>query len=100
MDALRLLWRDDHGIIVSITLILFSSIVVIGLLSSYATLRNTVLSELSGVGSSAQKLNQAQHSALSTTVFGVNRTIDNDFSEVGFPANRPANCILVIDNGN
>ena len=100
MEALRLLWQDDRGIVVSITLVLFSSIVVLGLLSSYSTLRNTVFSELSGAGSSAQVLNQTHRLPLHTSTSGVDWTNGNEWSTEGFPAKRPATCIIVSGIGN
>jgi len=59
MEAIaRKLWNDEAGFIVSLELILIATIVVIGLITGLATVRNSVVQELSDVSGAVQDLNQ------------------------------------------
>lgn len=53
------LWDDEAGFIVSMELILIATIVVIGLITGLATVRNAVVSELSDVAGAVQDMNQS-----------------------------------------
>lgn len=53
------LWNDEAGFIVSLELILIATIVVIGLITGLATVRNSIVQELSDVSGAVQDLNQS-----------------------------------------
>ena len=53
------IWNDDAGFIISIELILISTIVVIGLITGLAAVRNAIVSELSDVAGAISSLNQS-----------------------------------------
>lgn len=59
MEILKSIWTDDAGFIVSIELILIATIMVIGLITGFAAVRDAVVSELSDVGGAIQDLNQS-----------------------------------------
>lgn len=49
MKVLGKLWNDDRGFVVSSELVLIATVVVIGLLTGLAAVRDAVISELSDV---------------------------------------------------
>lgn len=53
------LWNDEAGFIVSLELILIATIVVIGMITGLATVRNAVVQELSDVAGAVQDINQS-----------------------------------------
>jgi hypothetical protein len=53
------LWKDDSGFIVSSELILLATVVVIGLISGMATVRDQTLMELGDVADAVSELNQS-----------------------------------------
>ena len=60
MKVFGKLWRDADGFVVSSELILIATVVVIGLLTGLAAVRDAVISELSDVAGAIQDINEAQ----------------------------------------
>ncbi|MEY4179963.1 MAG: hypothetical protein RLY70_3537, partial [Planctomycetota bacterium] len=54
MKVLGTLWSDDRGFVVSSELVLIATVVVIGLLTGLAAVRDALISELSDVAGAIQ----------------------------------------------
>lgn len=59
MKVVGKLWRDDLGFVVSSELVLIATVVVIGLLTGLASVRDALISELSDVAGAIQDINQS-----------------------------------------
>lgn len=59
MQVANRLWNDEAGFIVSIELILIATIAVIGLITGFGAMRDSVVSELSDVAGAVQDMNQS-----------------------------------------
>lgn len=56
---MKKLWSDESGFIVSAEIILVATILVIGLVAGFTTLRSSILSELADVGAAIRQLDQS-----------------------------------------
>ncbi len=93
------IWKDDAGFIISIELILVSTIVVIGLITGLAAIRNAVVSELSDVAGAIANLNQSYQLNGSSSPSGSTAGsgfVDNTDSidPPGDPVGEADNCIV------
>jgi hypothetical protein len=93
------IWNDDAGFIISIELILISTIVVIGLITGLAAVRNAIVSELSDVAGAISSLNQSYSingSRSSSGSTAGSRFVDNTDSSdpPGDPVGEADNCIV------
>ena len=70
-------WRDDCGLVVSFELLLVGLIVVMGMIVGLASLRDSMVSELSDVAGSVQDLNQSFAANGTTSTHGT--TAGSDF---------------------
>jgi hypothetical protein len=52
-------WNDDNGFVVSSELVLIATVLVIGLLTGLASVRDALISELSDVAGAIQDINQS-----------------------------------------
>ncbi len=68
-SALRHLWNDESGFIVSSDLLLISTILVIGLLVGLATVRDQIVQELGDVAVAVGNLNQSYSFAAHNVTF-------------------------------
>lgn len=59
MHAVRQLWSDERGFIVSSELILIATVLVIGLLAGLTTIRDQVVQELADVADAISEINQS-----------------------------------------
>jgi len=59
MKVFGKLWRDADGFVVSSELVLIATVVVIGLLTGLASVRDAVISELSDVAGAIQDINES-----------------------------------------
>jgi hypothetical protein len=59
MTIARKIWSDEQGFVVSSELVLIATVVVIGLLTGLAAVRDAVISELSDVAGSIQDINES-----------------------------------------
>ncbi|MFM7074259.1 MAG: hypothetical protein ACKO38_20930 [Planctomycetota bacterium] len=59
MKIARKFWSDDQGFVVSSELVLIATVVVIGLLTGLAAVRDAVISELSDVAGAIQDINES-----------------------------------------
>ncbi len=58
-NVLRKLWNDDNGFVVTVELILVATILVIGLVTGFAMLRDAVLAELSDTAMAFGSIDQS-----------------------------------------
>lgn len=59
MKIAQKFWSDDQGFVVSSELVLIATVVVIGLLTGLAAVRDAVISELSDVAGAIQDINES-----------------------------------------
>jgi Flp pilus assembly pilin Flp len=110
MNLMLRLWSDEAGFVVSSELILIAAIVVMGMLTGMATIRDQVVQELGDVGDAVSELSQTfrwqgttgHTSSVAGTIF-----VDvNDFCEAAAGSDQTAGagpqCILlsVAADGN
>lgn len=104
MKLMLRLWSDEAGFVISSELILIAALVVIGLLTGLATVRDQVVQELGDTADAISELQQ-EYQWLGTTghTSSVAGSLFNDledFCEVGGNAsdqtlNSPPQCILL-----
>jgi len=58
-NVMRKFWNDEAGFVVSVELILIASILVIGLVTGFAMIRDAVLSELADTAAAIGTVNQS-----------------------------------------
>lgn len=79
------LWQDEHGFIVSSELIFVATLLVIGMVTGLATVRDQVLFELADVADAISEVDQSYTIAAvtghSSSTAGVIFTDQNDFCE-------------------
>lgn len=56
---LKQLWNDECGVIISAELVLVATILVIGMITGLASLRDAVVTEMADVGQAVSQLNQS-----------------------------------------
>ena len=113
MSLLKRLWNDETGFVASTELILFTVIVVIGLISGMVMYRDQIVQELGDVASALGNLNQSYSfdaanctfvvggAAFTSTVAGSAFADQTDFCETGTnegdnnndTANEPPGCL-------
>jgi len=59
MKVARKIWNDEQGFVVSSELVLIATVVVIGLLTGLAAVRDALISELSDVAGAIQDINES-----------------------------------------
>jgi hypothetical protein len=59
MHSLLHLWRDDHGFLVSTELALVATILVIGIIVAWTSVRDQVIQELADFGGMVSQMNQS-----------------------------------------
>ena len=77
MAAIRKLWKEEDGAIVSSELVLVATLLVIGVVTGLSTVRNAVVTELGDVAAAIGAVNQSysfggttgHHSATSASAF-------------------------------
>lgn len=112
MNLMLRLWSDEAGFVVSSELILIAAIVVMGMLTGMATIRDQVVQELGDVGDAVSELSQSFRwqgtTGHSSSVAGTLFNDLNDFCEAAAGADQTAGAgpqCIVIDattpaNGN
>ena len=63
---LRRLWIEEEGVIISSELVLFSTVVVVGMLTGMQTVRDAVVEELGDFANAIGNINQSYHFAAVT----------------------------------
>jgi hypothetical protein len=85
MKLMLRLWSDEAGFVISSELILIAAILVMGLLTGLATIRDQVVQEMGDVADAVSELQQDMQWAGTTghtsTVAGTTFTDQNDFCE-------------------
>jgi hypothetical protein len=85
MKLMLRLWSDEAGFVISSELILIAAILVMGLLTGLATIRDQVVQEMGDVADAVSELQQDMEWAGTTghtsTVAGTTFTDQNDFCE-------------------
>jgi len=59
MSAIRNLWKDEEGFVISAELVLIATILVIGMIAGLTSLRDAALTELADVGAAIGNANQS-----------------------------------------
>ena len=73
------LWQDEAGFVISTELIFIATIVVIGMITGLATVRDQVVTELADVADAVSELDQSfSYSAITATVGSVAGSTFND----------------------
>ena len=76
------LWRDEAGFVISSELIFIATIVVIGMITGLATVRDQVVTELADVADAVSELDQSfSYSAITATVGSVAGSTFNEQPE-------------------
>jgi hypothetical protein len=90
MNLMLRLWSDEAGFVISSELILIAAILVMGLLTGLATIRDQIVQELGDVADAVSELQQdfqwSGTTGHSSTVAGSIFTDQNDFCEDGVGA--------------
>lgn len=109
MNLMLRLWSDEAGFVVSSELILVAAIVVMGMLTGMATIRDQVVQELGDVGDSVSELSQTFRwqgtTGHTSSVAGTIFLDTNDFCEAAAGADQATTgpqCIIltVAADGN
>lgn len=94
---LTLLWKDQHGVVVSAELIVICTVLVLGLLVGLTSLRDQVVQEFADISAAIGALDQsysfAEDSDPDCRVAGSSFVDAADFCDVGDPAGAPAQAI-------
>jgi hypothetical protein len=95
-------WEDDSGAILTLEIVLIATVVLLGVLTGLAALRDGIITELADLGGSISDLDQSYviHGAVShsSATAGTDFNDLNDFGDVaGDPLVANERCLIVCE---
>ena len=97
---MRNLWTDESGSIITSELVLISTILVMGLVSSLTAMRDGLIAEMSDLTAGIASLDQSYTIAGTKSLDGASYTAGSVFVDGSAAASRPpaASCLVTVNS--